>query len=268
MEIRGKLVVVLAGALIALRLSAEPLDLQGYEIVDLTHPYNAETVFWPSGGERFKLESLHFGETDAGFFYSANTFCLPEHGGTHLDAPIHFSREGITADKVPLENLIGPVVVIDVSEKAAQDRDYRVGPEDIQAFEEDYGPIAPGTIVLVRTGWSRHWPDATAYLGHATDATQLHFPGFSPLAASALVKRYKVAMIGIDTASIDHGPSTQFSVHRVIAEANVPALENLANLHVLPHRGATLIALPMKIEGGSGGPTRVVALVPRETPAH
>jgi len=266
--VRSRLFVVIAGAMLALRLSAEPLDLRGYEIVDLTHPYNAETVFWPSGGERFKLESQHFGETDAGFFYSANSFCLPEHGGTHLDAPIHFSREGMTAEKIPLESLIAPVVVIDVSEKAALDRDYLVGPEDVLAFEQAHGPITPGTIVLVRTGWSRYWPDATAYLGHATDATKLHFPGFSAIVALDLVRLRRVAMIGIDTASIDHGPAPLFQVHRIVAEANVPALENLTNLKALPHRGAYLIALPMKIEGGSGGPTRVVALVPRGIPIH
>lgn len=266
--VRSRILFAIASTMLALSLSADPLNLQDYEIVDLTHPYNAETVFWPSGGERFKLESQHFGETDAGFFYSANTFCLPEHGGTHLDAPIHFSREGMTAEKIPLESLIGPVVVIDVSEKAAVDRDYLVGPEDVLAFEEAHGPITAGTIVLVRTGWSRYWPDATAYLGHATDATQLHFPGFSAISAIRLVRHSKAAMIGIDTASIDHGPSTVFLVHRVIAEANVPALENLTNLQALPHRGAYLIALPMKIEGGSGGPTRVVALVPRGIPTN
>lgn len=260
------LILAFAGILLASRVTAEGLDLQKYRLVDLTHAYNADTVFWPSTQERFKLESLHFGDTEAGYFYSANTFCLPEHGGTHLDAPIHFARGGVTAEKVPLERLIGPVVVIDVSERAAADRDYRVTPADVLAFEEEHGRIAPGTLVLVRTDWSRKWPDATAYLGDATDAAKLHFPAYGAEAAKLLVQERQVALLGIDTASIDYGPAADFPVHRIAAAKDVPGLENLTGLDALPPRGATLIALPMKIEGGSGGPTRVVALVPSATP--
>ena len=261
MPIRA-LTFALAGALLAFRIAAQPLGLDGYRIVDLTHSYNAETVFWPSPPTHFVLERLHFGETPGGFFYAANRFCMPEHGGTHLDAPIHFDRAGETMERVPLERLIGPAVVIDVSEKAAADRDYRVSAEDVLAFEAKHGRIAPGTRVLVRTGWSRRWPDATAYLGHATDAGKLHVPAYGADAARLLVEGRQVALLGIDTASIDHGPAADFPVHRIAAAANVPGLENLAGLEALPPRGATLVALPMKIEGGSGGPTRVVALVP------
>src|SRR5688572_14001822 len=253
---------VLAGALLAFRIAAQPLDLEGYRLVDLSHAYNADTVFWPSPPTHFALERLHFGETPGGFFYSANRFCMPEHGGTHLDAPIHFAREGETMERVPLERLIGPVVVIDVSEKSAANRDYRVSAEDVLAFEAEHGRIEPGTRVLVRTGWSRRWPDATAYLGHATDATRLHFPAYGAEAARLLVEERQVALLGIDTASIDYGPTSDFPVHRIVAAANVPGLENVTGLESLPPRGAILIALPMKIEGGSGGPTRVVALVP------
>ncbi|HJR58526.1 MAG TPA: cyclase family protein, partial [Vicinamibacterales bacterium] len=178
------------------------------------------------------------------------------------DAPIHFAREGETMERVSLERLVGPVVVIDVSEKAAADRDYRVSAEDVLAFEAKHGRIAPKTRVLVRTGWSRRWPDATAYLGHATDASKLHFPAYGAEAARLLVEGRQVALLGIDTASIDYGPAADFPVHRMAAAANVPGLENLAGLEALPPRGAILVALPMKIEGGSGGPTRVVALVP------
>src|SRR5688572_1364540 len=251
-----------AGLLLAFRFPAQPLDLEGYRLVDLTHAYNAETVFWPSQPAKFELKQLHFGDTPGGFFYSANTFCMPEHGGTHLDAPIHFARDRETMERVPLERLIGPVVVIDVSDKAAADRDYRVSAADVLAFEARHGRIEPGTRVLVRTGWSRRWPDATAYLGHATDATKLHFPSYGEEAARLLVKERQVTLIGIDTASIDYGPTSDFPVHRIVAAANVPALENVTGLESLPPRGAILIALPMKIEGGSGGPTRVVALVP------
>jgi kynurenine formamidase len=256
------LILSCAGFLLALPLRAQPLDLQGYRLVDLTHSYNSASVFWPSPPAHFELKQLHFGDTSAGFFYSANSFCMPEHGGTHLDAPIHFARDRETMERVPLERLIGPVVVIDVSDKAAKDRDYRVSADDVLAFEAKHGRIEPGTRVLVRTDWSRHWPDATAYLGHATDASKLHFPAYGAEAARLLVEERKVALLGIDTASIDYGPATDFPVHRIAAAANVPGLENVAGLEALPPRGAILVALPMKIEGGSGGPTRVVAFVP------
>jgi kynurenine formamidase len=253
---------VLAGALATGSAWADPVDWQAWRLVDLTHAYGADTVFWPSGPREFQLEPLHYGDTPGGFFYAANTFCTPEHGGTHLDAPIHFARDRQTAEQVPLERLVGPVVVIDVSDKAAADRDYRVTIADVVAFEEKNGRIEPGTRVLVRTGWSSRWPDATAYLGHATDATKLHFPSYGEEAARLLVEERQVALLGIDTASIDYGPAADFPVHRLAAAANVPGLENVTGLEALPPRGAILLALPMKIEGGSGGPTRVVALVP------
>jgi kynurenine formamidase len=252
------------GLLFAFRLSAQPLALDDYRLVDLTHAYGADTIFWPAPPTHFKLEQLHYGDTPGGYFYSANRFCLPEHGGTHLDAPIHFARGRQTMEQVPLERLVGAVVVIDVSGKAAVDRDYRVTAADVLAFEATHGRIEPGTRVLVRTDWSRHWPDAAAYLGHATDASKLHFPSYGEEAARLLVEERKVALLGIDTASIDYGPAADFPVHRVAAEANVPGLENVTGLASLPPRGAVLLALPMKIEGGSGGPTRVVALVPRQ----
>ena len=256
------LILACTGFLPALPLQAQPLDLQGHRLVDLTHSYNTASVFWPSPPAHFEFKQLHFGDTSAGFFYSANKFCMPEHGGTHLDAPIHFARDRETMERVPLERLIGPVVVIDVSDKAAKDRDYRVSADDVLAFEAKHGRIEPGTRVLVRTDWSRHWPDATAYLGHATDAGKLHFPAYGAGAARLLVEERKVALLGIDTASIDYGPAADFPVHRITAAANVPGLENVTGLEALPPRGAILVALPMKIEGGSGGPTRVVALVP------
>jgi kynurenine formamidase len=259
--------LICAGFLLAISLPARSLDVQGYRLIDLTHSYNANTVYWPSGPAHFSLERLHFGDTEGGFFYSANAFCTPEHGGTHLDAPIHFARGRETAERVPLERLIGPAVVIDVSDKAAADRDYRVTAADVLAFEARYGPIVPGTPVLVHTGWSRRWPDATAYLGHATDATRLHFPSYGEDAARLLVEERQVALLGIDTASIDFGPATDFPVHRIAAAASVPGLENITGLEALPPRGALLVALPMKIEGGSGGPTRVIALVPRDAVA-
>lgn len=243
---------------------APGVDLARARIVDLTHPFAASTLYWPTATSGFEHKELHRGPTSAGFFYSAYAFCAPEHGGTHMDAPSHFSQSGPSADEVAVERLVGPAAVIDVARKARADSDYRLTAADVRAWEKDNGELARGTIVLLRTGWSARWPDAKLYLGDDTkgDAARLHFPALGKEAAELLVAR-KVAAIGVDTASIDHGPSQDFSVHQVVAAANIPAFENLTELGRLPATGAWVIALPMKIAGGSGAPLRIVALVPR-----
>jgi kynurenine formamidase len=178
---------------------------------------------------------------------------------------VHFAEGALAADALPLENLIAPAVVIDVVEQAERDRDYRLTKQDVLNFEAEYGAIEAGTIVVMRTDWSKHWPNARDYLGDDTpgDASKLSFPGYGDEATKLLVAERAVVMLGIDTASIDYGESTDFTAHRIGAERNVANLENLTNLDELPPTGAILMALPMKIEGGSGGPVRVVALVPR-----
>ena len=248
---------------VSLVAQSQPVDFSRHRIIDLSHAYGASTVFWPTSPTKFKLETLAQGKTEGGYFYAANTLCTPEHGGTHLDAPYHFSESGRTTEQIPLEQLLAPAVVIDVTARAAADRDYRLAPADVTAFEKAHGRITAGTIVLLRTGWSRHWPNAKAYLGDDTpgDASKLSFPSYGVEAAKLLVEERRVAALGIDTASIDYGKSTDFQVHRIAAARNVPGLENLTNLDQLPPRGATVIALPMKIEKGSGGPLRAVALV-------
>jgi kynurenine formamidase len=245
--------------------TAQAVDLTRYRLVDLTHAFGPRTLYWPTAPSGFRLEQLAFGQTPGGYFYSAYAFATPEHGGTHLDAPIHFAAGGVTADRVPLEQLVAPAVVIDVSAKAAADPVYRLTRDDVLAFERRYGRIRRGSIVLLRTGWSSRWPDRQAYFGDATpgDASKLRFPSYGAEAAELLVRDRGVAALGADVASIDYGPSTDFAVHRVAAAANVPGFENLTRLDELPPTGAVVIALPMKIEGGSGGPLRAIALVPR-----
>jgi kynurenine formamidase len=244
---------------------AQAIDLARVRVVDLTHPLNAKTLYWPTSPSAFRLEQLSFGMTPGGYFYSANAFSAPEHGGTHIDAPIHFARSGLTVDRIPLEQLVAPAVVIDVATKADRDADYRLTVDDVRGFEQRHGRIPAGSIVLLRTGWSRRWPERKAYFGDDTpaDASKLHFPSFGVEAARVLIHERRVAALGVDVASIDYGPSTDFAVHRLAAAANVPGLENLTNLHELPPSGAIVVALPVKIEGGSGGPARVIALVPR-----
>lgn len=238
-------------------------DLATSRLVDLSHAYDAETIFWPTSPTRFTLEVLAQGQTPGGFYYSANAFSTPEHGGTHLDAPIHFFEGRQTTDQIPLDRLIGAAVVIDISDQAAADSDYRLTAEDVLAFEAAHGRIPAGALVLLRTGWSARWPDRLAYLGDDTpgDASRLHFPSYGEAAARLLVEERQVAVLGADVASIDYGQSTDFIVHRIAAERNVPGLENLTNLDQLPPVGAMVIALPIKIAGGSGGPVRVVGVV-------
>ena len=241
-----------------------PLNLQGVRVVDLTHAFDDKTIYWPTSPSTFKLDRLAYGKTEAGFFYASNALCTPEHGGTHLDAPIHFAEGKRTADQIPLEQLMAPAVVIDVSAKAAADPDYRLTAEDVRAWEAKHGPVQQGAIVLLRTGWGKRWPDRKRYMGDDKpgDASNLHFPSYGAEAARYLVEQRKVGVLGVDTASIDHGPSKDFIVHQIANGANVPGLENVASLEEVPETGAWVIALPMKIAGGSGGPVRIVALVP------
>jgi kynurenine formamidase len=243
---------------------AKAPDLATARVVDLSHAYDERTLYWPTAPSSFELKRLHHGPTPAGFFYAANSFCTPEHGGTHLDAPIHFFEGRRTVDQVPLEQLIGEAVVVDVSAQAAADADYRLSRADLDAWEKKHGTIPREAIVLLRTGWSARWPDRRRYLGDDTpgDASKLHFPSYGRDAAQWLVQTRQVAALGVDTASIDHGPAADFVVHQVAAAANVVGLENLTGLDRLPPRGAWVIALPMKIGGGSGAPLRVIALLP------
>jgi len=235
------------------------------QIVDLSHAFDAQTIYWPTE-EGFAFERGFAGETQAGYYYEAHRFRAAEHGGTHLDAPAHFARGGRHVDELPLERLVGEAVLVDVRPACARDRDYRVGVEDLAAFEREHGAIPRGAIVLLRTGFGLFWPDRERYLGTAARGPQavrdLHFPGLHPEAARWLVAERGVAAVGLDTASIDHGPSALFEAHRVLSEAGVPALENLARLESLPPRGFQVIALPMKIRAGSGAPLRAVALLP------
>jgi len=233
--------------------------------LDLTHPFAADTIYWPTE-EGFVLERGSEGRTEAGYYYAAHRMRLAEHGGTHLDAPIHFHEGGATADQVPLERLIAPAVVVDVSAACAKNADYAVSVADLERFEAAHGRIPDGAALLLATGFAARWPDRARYLGTAERGAgavaKLHFPGLDPAAARWLVAQRKLAAVGLDTASIDPGVSTRFETHQLLFAAGIPAFENLAHLDHLPATGATLIALPMKIAGGSGGPLRAVAILP------
>lgn len=232
--------------------------------IDLTHSFSPSTIYWPTDTVGFVLEEQAYGPTDGGWFYASYAFGAAEHGGTHLDAPIHFAEGRLTNEQIPLSGLIGPAAVVDVSGDA--DADYLVSVADLAAWESEHGELPNGGILLLRTGWSTRWANRTAYLGTGLtgpDAVpELHFPGLAPEAAQWLVDNRGVVAVGIDTPSIDFGQSVDFRSHVTLYSENISGFENVSNLDQLPPTGSYVVALPMKIEGGSGGPLRIVAFVP------
>jgi kynurenine formamidase len=232
--------------------------------IDLTHAFDESTIYWPTE-DGFKLVREAAGFTEQGYYYAANRFMCAEHGGTHIDAPIHFFEQGKPVDQIALERLIGPAACVDVSQKCAADRDYQVAVEDFEKWEADNKVSLGNRIVLIRTGFGRYWPDRKKYLGTAEHGkaavAKLHFPGLDASAADWLVTRRHIRMVGIDTASIDHGQTQNYPTHQRLFRDGVPALENIAAMDKLPAAKFTIVALPMKIKGGSGAPCRIVAML-------
>ena len=254
--------LVLASSCVSKSGGTDPFA--GYRLVDLSHAFDESTVFWPTG-QSFRHKQTAWGRQAAGFWYSAYDFAMSEHTGTHLDAPVHFAESGRTVGSIALDDLVGPLAVIDVRPQCAADPDYAALPSDLEAHESRHGPIGAGTIVVFRTDWSRRWPDTLTYLGDDTPgrADSLQFPGISAEVATGLAER-GVSTVGIDTASIDPGESQDFPAHQVLAGASIPVLENVGNLSEVPARGAFLLAFPMKIGEGSGAPCRIAAMVPTD----
>ena len=262
---RNAFVLLVLILFVGCQSDAPPFELPSGTIVDMSYAYNDDTIYWPTA-PGFNKSTDFEGITDAGFYYTAYSVSTAEHGGTHLDAPIHFSEGKQAADQIPLERLMGHAVVIDVTEQASANRDYLITTSDITAWESTHGQIPDNSIVLFRTGFGQSWPDREAYMGTSERGPEavalLHFPGIDPAAASFLATDRTISAVGIDTPSIDYGQSTLFEAHQHLFGANSPAFENVANLNRLPETGALVIALPMKIEGGSGGPLRMVGIVP------
>lgn len=242
---------------------AQTTAIDESKLIDMTYPFDDKTIYWPTA-KGFEWQKESWGPSAGGYWYTAARYAASEHGGTHLDAPIHFGESKMAADEIPISHLVGQTVVIDISQACSGNPDYRLTVEDITGWEKEHGQIPNGSIVLIRTGWGKFWPDKKKYLGDDTPGStaNLHFPGISREAADFLAKQRKPDGIGIDTASLDYGPSKDFIAHQILNGANIYGLENVANLDRLPAKGATLIALPMKIKGGTGGPVRIVALLP------
>ena len=233
-------------------------------IVDLSYPFDSSSVYWPTA-ETFQLEKDFEGTTEQGYYYSAYRYSAAEHGGTHIDSPVHFAKGRNTVDQIPLDQLIGPGVVVDVTAHCEKNHDYLITQSDFESWEKRHGKIELGTIVLLRTGFGKFYPDRKSYLGTdqrgAAAVANLHFPGLHPDAARWLAENRAIKAIGLDTASIDYGQSKLFESHRALFAQDIPAFENVANLDQLPTRGFSVVALPMKIKGGSGGPLRIIAVI-------
>lgn len=259
--------LLLLGCCLSAAIAQSPthtFDLAHSHLVDLTYTFDENTIYWPTA-DGFKWKKDAWGPSAGGYFYASASYGASEHGGTHLDSPLHFAEGHPGTDQIPVDKLIAPAIVVDITSECAHNPDYLLTAKDVTTWETAHSRIAGGSIVLIRTGWGKYWPDSKRYLGtdeHGASAVaKLHFPGISEQAASLLVER-KVAGVGIDTASVDYGQSKDFKTHRMLYSHDLYGLENVANLQQLPATGTLLIALPMKIKSGTGGPVRIVAVLP------
>lgn len=249
---------------LAIAPGASDAQRLGGKLIDLTYSYSSQTIYWPTA-DGFQLKTDSEGMTEKGYYYSAYSFSAAEHGGTHMDAPVHFAKGMPSIDKIPLDRMVGAGVLVDVAKQAAGNPDYQITENDLMAWEKVNGRIPDRCILLLRTGWGKFYPDKKTYLGtdkRGPDAVaELHFPGLAPSAARWIVANRKISAVAIDTASIDFGRSKLFETHQTLYKEGIFAIENVAHMEVLPARGFEIIALPMKIQGGSGAPVRIIAVL-------
>jgi kynurenine formamidase len=248
-----------AAASFAAIAAADPVDAAPRRFrraVDLTHTMSPDfpTFFGVPGIElekRFDIEKDGF---------NLNWWHIIEHAGTHLDAPIHFSESGITAEKIAAETLVVPLAVVDVAAKAARNANYEVTREDLMAWERRHGPLPANACVAMHSAWGGYVSDAAKFTGKDASGA-FHFPGFGAEATEWLLKRRSVAGLAVDTLSLDYGLSKDFKTHRLWLPAGRWGLENVANLDRVPAAGATLVVGLTKVKGATGGPARLIALV-------
>ena len=233
------------------RLFLAGAALQQGRVVDLGHALSESDPSW-SGEKVFSRSGVK------GDGFAMGKFSSDEHFGTHLDAPVHAGGSW-TTDQIPVDRLVRPGVCVNIEAAAAKDEDYRLTVDDILRFEAKAGRIPEGSVVLVATGWDRRWPDQVRYMNDRGGVK--HFPGLSVEAAALLAHERKVAGIGIDTPSVDYGPSSKFETHHTTMPANVYHIENATHLTGLPASGFTVVVAPINLAGGSGGPTRLFAIL-------
>ena len=244
--------------LFAQRKPAMPAPALYRSVIDLTHPLNERSPNW-EGTEKSPYEATEIGNLHRDGYYS-RVFTTQEHYGTHLDAPAHFAAGAWTVDQIPAERLVRPLVVIDVRKQAKNDADYEVKVQDVADWEQAHGPIPAGAVVMAYTGWDERWHSQKEFRNERGDQLT-HYPGFSLDAAKFLVKSREAVALGIDTMSVDIGATTTYPVHYFTSQEGVYHLENVANLALVPEAGATVVVAPIKLENGSGGPVRLLALV-------
>jgi len=247
--------VALAGAACARADAPVPGAVPPGRVVDLGHALSESDPTW-DGKPAFSRQIV---ATIARDGYFGETFSTEEHFNTHVDAPAHFDANGLTVDRLAPGRLVHVGVCVNMTAEVARDEDYRLTRADLERFEQAHGRIPAESIVLVATGWDARWPDPARYMNERNG--KKHFPGLTADAATFLAKDRRVGAIGIDTPSIDYGPSEQFEAHHASMAEGVYHVENATGLTALPPTGFTVIVAPIKIAGGSGGPARVFALL-------
>jgi kynurenine formamidase len=229
--------------------------LRWRKVHDLTHALSPAMPVFP-GAPRFQRETVATHEADG---YYGNILTYWEHIGTHMDAPIHFAPDGLSVEQIPPESLVVPAVVIDISQRAAREPATTVTADDIRAWERRHGVLPTGAAVLMHSGWAARIGSEAAYQNKDSSGV-MHFPGFSEEAIRFLLAERSISGVGVDTLSLDHGPSTTFAAHLAILSSNRWGLENLASLSEIPPKGATLFVGAPNVAAGSGGPARVLAV--------
>jgi kynurenine formamidase len=230
-------------------------------VVDLTYNLDQTDPYWPEGRTQTPFKAKVAG-TYARNGLFARDLEIPEHFGTHIDAPVHFDPHGWKVAEIPLVRLIAPAIVIDVTQEAATQAEYRVTVEDIQKWEKAHGSAPPAGIVLFRTGWGKRWPSQSEFMKQDPEGHP-HFPYLTVEAGRYVMKQMKPVGIGIDSPGIDRGDDHTYPLHHLTLDAGTYLLENVANLTTLPDTGAVVIVAPMKLTGGSGSPVRILGLIPK-----
>ncbi|XP_037573805.2 isatin hydrolase isoform X1 [Dermacentor silvarum] len=265
------LLVLAACALSVRQAACQPSRSMGPKLVDLSYVFDKNTVY-PSPSANFSLD-VRYRKTKHGVRYQEENLCSSTQGGTHVIAPRHLLKGRWSVTDLPLNRLVVPGAVIDISIQVLRSRDYRLRITDVMRWEDIHGRLPQGCVLFVRTGWSRYWPSWYKYHGHPAAAgngtssylpfdTRPHHPGVHPDTATWLVSKRKVYGVGIDAPSLDYGLSKDLGAQHILLAANIYGLVNVANLQELPSVGSTLFVFPMKIRGAGAAPVRILAVVP------
>jgi kynurenine formamidase len=225
-------------------------------IVDLTHTIHPNIPIWP-GDPPTEITTVSQIETSG---YFLRKFSMSEHSGTHMNAPKSFDSAGASIDSYPPQSLVVPAIAIDIRNRSLANPDYTLTIDDILTWEQQYQAIAPGSIIILYTGWQERWHDDRAFFNR-DDHGICHFPGFGKAATQFLLEKRLIAGVGTDTHGVDPGQDETFTINKLVLEKQLIVLENLTNLHELPAVGIVLVIGILRLVGGSGSPVSVLAFV-------